>query len=87
MLSTIIIALIIGAVAGWIAGLIVRGGGFGLIQDFKKASGRDWDHLGGGFCEVLNTQGGHLVKVCDHRGCDAAVEYVFAELVPMIFLP
>ena len=27
----IIIALLIGAVAGWLAGLIVRGGGFGLI--------------------------------------------------------
>jgi uncharacterized membrane protein YeaQ/YmgE (transglycosylase-associated protein family) len=28
---SVIIFLIVGAVAGWLAGLIVRGGGFGLI--------------------------------------------------------
>ena len=27
----IIIALVIGAIAGWLAGLVVRGGGFGLL--------------------------------------------------------
>lgn len=30
----IIVILIVGIVAGWIAGLIVDGGGFGLIGDF-----------------------------------------------------
>ncbi|MDH7798572.1 MULTISPECIES: GlsB/YeaQ/YmgE family stress response membrane protein [unclassified Beijerinckia] len=30
-LGALLITLIIGAVAGWLAGLIVRGGGFGLI--------------------------------------------------------
>jgi uncharacterized membrane protein YeaQ/YmgE (transglycosylase-associated protein family) len=29
----IIIWLIVGAVAGWLAGMVVRGGGFGLIGD------------------------------------------------------
>ena len=29
----IIVWLIIGAIAGWLAGLVVRGGGFGLIGD------------------------------------------------------
>lgn len=29
----IIIWLIVGAIAGWLAGLVVRGGGFGLIGD------------------------------------------------------
>ena len=29
----IIIWLIIGAIAGWLAGLLVKGGGFGLIGD------------------------------------------------------
>lgn len=29
--SGLLITLIIGAIAGWLAGLIVRGGGFGLI--------------------------------------------------------
>lgn len=32
-LTAILITLLIGAVAGWLAGLIVRGGGFGLIGD------------------------------------------------------
>ena len=30
---SIIIWLIIGAIAGWLAGLLVKGGGFGLIGD------------------------------------------------------
>ena len=29
----LIIALIIGAIAGWLAGQVVKGGGFGLIGD------------------------------------------------------
>ena len=33
MLYTIIVWLVIGAVAGWLAGKIVEGGGFGLIGD------------------------------------------------------
>jgi uncharacterized membrane protein YeaQ/YmgE (transglycosylase-associated protein family) len=32
-LMSILVFLIIGAIAGWLAGLIVRGGGFGLIGD------------------------------------------------------
>jgi uncharacterized membrane protein YeaQ/YmgE (transglycosylase-associated protein family) len=32
-LMSILMFLIIGAIAGWLAGLIVRGGGFGLIGD------------------------------------------------------
>lgn len=30
----IIVILVVGIVAGWIAGLLVSGGGFGLIGDF-----------------------------------------------------
>jgi len=33
MLYAIIVWLVIGAVAGWLAGKIVEGGGFGLIGD------------------------------------------------------
>jgi uncharacterized membrane protein YeaQ/YmgE (transglycosylase-associated protein family) len=33
MLTGIIIWLIVGAVAGWAAGQVVKGGGFGLIGD------------------------------------------------------
>ena len=32
-LETLVIWLIVGAIAGWLAGTIVRGGGFGLIGD------------------------------------------------------
>lgn len=32
-LISILVFLIIGAIAGWLAGLIVRGGGMGLIGD------------------------------------------------------
>ena len=32
-LETLIIWLIVGAIAGWIAGAVVRGGGFGLVGD------------------------------------------------------
>ena len=31
--QTLIIWLIVGAIAGWLAGVVVRGGGFGLIGD------------------------------------------------------
>ena len=31
--QSIIIWLIVGAIAGWLAGMVVRGGGFGLIGD------------------------------------------------------
>lgn len=33
MPTAIIITLIVGAVAGWLAGLVVQGSGFGLIGD------------------------------------------------------
>jgi len=32
-LADLIIFLLIGAVAGWLAGLIMKGGGFGLLGD------------------------------------------------------
>jgi uncharacterized membrane protein YeaQ/YmgE (transglycosylase-associated protein family) len=31
--ETLLIWLLVGAVAGWLAGMIVRGGGFGLLGD------------------------------------------------------
>ena len=31
--ETILIWLVVGAIAGWLAGMIVRGGGFGLVGD------------------------------------------------------
>jgi uncharacterized membrane protein YeaQ/YmgE (transglycosylase-associated protein family) len=32
-METLLIWLLVGAVAGWIAGAVVRGGGFGLLGD------------------------------------------------------
>ena len=32
-LQSIIIWLIVGAIAGWLAGMVVKGGGYGLIGD------------------------------------------------------
>jgi uncharacterized membrane protein YeaQ/YmgE (transglycosylase-associated protein family) len=32
-LEGLIIALVIGAIAGWLAGVVVKGGGFGLLGD------------------------------------------------------
>ena len=31
--ETLIIWLVVGAIAGWLAGMIVKGGGFGLVGD------------------------------------------------------
>ena len=31
--QSIVIWLIVGAIAGWLAGMVVKGGGFGLIGD------------------------------------------------------
>jgi uncharacterized membrane protein YeaQ/YmgE (transglycosylase-associated protein family) len=33
MIEAIIIWLIVGAIAGWLAGMVVKGGGFGLVGD------------------------------------------------------
>ncbi len=33
MLETLIVTLVIGAIAGWLAGVIVQGTGFGLVGD------------------------------------------------------
>ena len=32
-LTSIVVFLIIGAVAGWLAGMVMKGGGFGLLGD------------------------------------------------------
>ena len=33
MLESLIIWLIVGAIAGWLAGMVIKGGGFGLVGD------------------------------------------------------
>jgi uncharacterized membrane protein YeaQ/YmgE (transglycosylase-associated protein family) len=48
----IIVWLVIGALAGWLAGLLVKGGGFGLIGDIVV--GIIGALLGGWLAEALN---------------------------------
>jgi len=38
MLTALIITLILGAIAGWLAGLVVNGTGFGLVGDISLVS-------------------------------------------------
>jgi uncharacterized membrane protein YeaQ/YmgE (transglycosylase-associated protein family) len=70
--ETIIIWLIIGAVAGWLAGQVVKGGGFGLIGDIivgiigAVIAGwllpRVGLYIGGGFiAEVINAVIGAVI--------------------------
>ena len=33
MLTALIVAIVVGAIAGWLAGLLVQGTGFGLVGD------------------------------------------------------
>jgi len=70
--ETIIIWLVIGAVAGWLAGQIVKGGGFGLVGDIivgiigAVIAGwllpRVGLYIGGGFvAEVINAVIGAVI--------------------------
>jgi uncharacterized membrane protein YeaQ/YmgE (transglycosylase-associated protein family) len=70
--EAILIVLVIGAIAGWLAGLIVRGAGFGLIGDIiigiVGAFIAHWlfpklgIHLGTGFVrDILNATIGAVI--------------------------
>ena len=56
-----------------------RGDGFSVVQKVWVNSGKRWDYTKSGY-EVEQTGGGHLVKVCDCNGADAAIEHVFTKL-------
>jgi len=68
----IIVWLVIGAIAGWLAGLIVGGGGFGLLGDIVVgiigAFAGGWlagvlgIHVGGGFiASIITATAGAIV--------------------------
>ena len=70
--ETIIIWLVIGAIAGWLAGQIVKGGGFGLVGDIVVgiigAVIAGWLlpriglYIGGGFiAEIINAVIGAVI--------------------------
>ena len=51
-IEQVIIALVIGGVAGWLAGILIKGGGFGLVGNIVV--GLLGAVLGGWLFEVLN---------------------------------
>jgi serine/threonine protein kinase len=53
--------------------------GFYAMDKVWHKTDKRWDDKQPGF-EVKQTGGGHLVKVCDCNGADAALEHVFAKL-------
>ncbi len=70
--ETVIIWLVIGAIAGWIAGAVVKGGGFGLIGDIIVGivgaviggwlAGVLGIHIGGGIiATIITATGGAIV--------------------------
>jgi uncharacterized membrane protein YeaQ/YmgE (transglycosylase-associated protein family) len=58
-LTALIIFLVIGAIAGWLAGLIMKGGGFGLIGDIIV--GVIGSLIGGWLFGVLGISAGGLI--------------------------
>ncbi|HTN40893.1 MAG TPA: GlsB/YeaQ/YmgE family stress response membrane protein [Asticcacaulis sp.] len=71
-IETLLIWLVIGAIAGWIAGAVVKGGGFGLIGDIVVGiigaviggwlAGVLGIHIGGGIIgTIITATGGAIV--------------------------
>ena len=58
-ITGIIIFLLIGAVAGWLAGLIMKGGGFGLVGDIVV--GVIGSFIGGWLFSLLGIAAGGLI--------------------------
>lgn len=58
-ITAIIIFLLIGAVAGWLAGLIMKGGGFGLVGDIVV--GVIGSFIGGWLFSLLGIATGGLI--------------------------
>ena len=70
--ETLIIWLVVGAIAGWLAGAVVKGGGFGLIGDIVVGivgaliggwlAGVLGIHIGGGIiASILTATAGAIV--------------------------
>ena len=72
--------LIVGLIAGWLAGQVMKGGGYGLIGDIVMGI------IGafiGGF--VLQFAGGLLLLLDWHRGVGAALLIAFTVLASAVF--
>ena len=79
-LETILIWLLVGAVAGWLAGMIVKGGGFGLIGDIVV--GIIGAFIGGWLLPQLGVSlGGGIVGVIATATIGAIILVVLLRLV------
>jgi len=78
--ETLLIWAVVGAVAGWLAGMIVRGAGFGLIGDI--AIGIVGAFIGGWLLPNLGVHlGAGLVPVIASAAIGAVVLLLFIRLV------
>jgi uncharacterized membrane protein YeaQ/YmgE (transglycosylase-associated protein family) len=79
-LETILIWLLIGAIAGWLAGTIVKGGGFGLVGDIVV--GIIGAFIGGWLLPQLGVSlGGGIVGVIATATIGAIVLVVILRLI------
>ena len=79
-LETILIWLLVGAVAGWLAGMIVKGGGFGLIGDIVV--GIVGAFIGGWLLPQLGVSlGGGIIGVIATATIGAVILVVLLKLV------
>jgi uncharacterized membrane protein YeaQ/YmgE (transglycosylase-associated protein family) len=58
-LTSIVVFLVIGAIAGWLAGVVMKGGGFGLLGDIVV--GIVGAFIGGWLFGVLGVSAGGLI--------------------------
>ena len=79
-MDSIIVWLIVGAIAGWLAGLIVKGGGFGLLGNIvvgiigAVVAGWLFPYLG-------ITLGGGIIAAIIHSAIGAVIVLVIISLV------
>jgi uncharacterized membrane protein YeaQ/YmgE (transglycosylase-associated protein family) len=79
-IETLLIWLVIGAIAGWIAGAIVKGGGFGLIGDIVV--GIIGAFIGGWLAGVLGIHiGGGILATIITATCGAIVLLLLVRLI------
>jgi uncharacterized membrane protein YeaQ/YmgE (transglycosylase-associated protein family) len=79
-LETIIIWLVVGAIAGWLAGTIVKGGGFGLVGDIVV--GIIGAFIGGWLLPKLGVAlGGGIIGVIANATIGAIILVVILRLI------
>ncbi|MEA2896707.1 MAG: hypothetical protein QOJ84_2322 [Bradyrhizobium sp.] len=79
-IDSIIVWLIVGAIAGWLAGLIVKGGGFGLLGNI--VIGIIGAVVAGWLLPYLGiTLGGGIIAAIIHSAIGAVIVLVIISLV------